>query len=177
MLPDLHQNHYELFGLPLQFAINLDTLDQNYRRLQSEVHPDRFAAAPAADRMRSMQLATQANEAYRILKNPTARARYLLHINGIDTQEESNTTMPAEFLMLQMEWREAIEDARAERDISALERLLKKTQQEAKSLQENLRIALDENKELTQAAEAVRKLSFIDKVRGDIEQAIIKLED
>lgn len=176
-MPDLHQNHFELFSLPVQFAINLDMLDQNYRRLQSEVHPDRFAAAPAADRLRSIQLAAQANEAYRTLKDPTARARYLLQINGIDSHHENNTAMPAEFLMLQMEWRELIEEASADHDIPALEKLLKKTQLEARNLQEELRTSLDEDKQLEQAAEAVRKLSFIDKVRGDIEQTIIKLED
>ncbi|MEO8419157.1 MAG: Fe-S protein assembly co-chaperone HscB [Methylophilaceae bacterium] len=176
-MSDLHQNHFELFSLPMQFAINLDMLDQNYRRLQSEVHPDRFAAAPSADRLRSMQLATQANEAYRTLKDPTTRARYLLQIHGVDSHHENNTAMPAEFLMLQMEWRELIAEASADRDVPALEKLLKITQQEAENLQEDLRTTLDENKQLLQAAEAVRKLSFIDKVRSDIEQTIIKLED
>ncbi|HEY8119404.1 MAG TPA: Fe-S protein assembly co-chaperone HscB [Methylophilaceae bacterium] len=176
-MQDSRSNHFELFNLPTQFAIDLNTLDQHYKELQSEVHPDRFAAAPASERLRSMQLATEANEAYRVLKNPTARARYLLHINGVDTQEESNTAMPAEFLMLQMEWREAIEEASAERDITALETLLRKTQLETKSLQQDLHAHLDENNQLMQAAEAMRKLSFIDKVRGDIQQAIAKLED
>ncbi|HEX5538542.1 MAG TPA: Fe-S protein assembly co-chaperone HscB [Methylophilaceae bacterium] len=182
-MSDLHQNHFELLNLPTQYAINLGALDQNYRRLQSEVHPDRFASAPAAERMRSMQLATQANEAYRTLKNPTARARYLLHINGIDTLEESNTAMPAEFLMLQMEWRESIEEACAEGDIAALEKLLKKTQQEARDLQAHLHQTLDIAQDgapghhFAQASEAVRKLSFIDKLSSEIAQAIIRLED
>ena len=183
-MSDLHQNHFELLNLPTQYAINLQTLDQNYRRLQGEVHPDRFAAAPAADRMRSMQLATQANEAYRTLKNPTARARYLLQINGIDTHEESNTAMPADFLMLQMEWRESIEEAVADGDVAALEKLLKKTQQEARELQTQLHAMLDadlpaeaDSEAYRQAAEAVRKLSFIDKVRDEIAQAVIQLEE
>lgn len=173
----IEKNHFELLELPARYAIDLSMLDQHYKELQSEVHPDRFATAPAAERLRSMQLATQANEAYRVLKNPTARARYLLHINGVDTQEESNTAMPAEFLMLQMEWREAIEEASAGRDITALEKLLGDTQLEAGSLKDALHTHLDENHQLVQAAETVRKLSFIDKVRGDIEQAIAKLED
>ena len=184
-MSDLHQNHFELLNLPTQYAINQQTLDQNYRRLQGEVHPDRFAAAPAADRMRSMQLATQVNEAYRTLKNPTARARYLLQINGIDTHEESNTAMPADFLMLQMEWRESIEEAVAERDVDALEKLLKKTQQEIRALQTQLQTLLDaagtqgdtHSESYRQAAEAVRKLSFIDKVRDEIEQAVVQLEE
>ncbi len=85
--------------------------------------------------------------------------------------------MPADFLMLQMEWREAIAEANDADDIPALEHLLKTIRLEAKALQEQLRIALDENKALHEASAAVRKLAFIDKVRADIEQAIIKLDD
>lgn len=177
MLTVSHQNYFELLGLPQKFSIDSTVLDQNYRRLQSEVHPDRFAAAPASERLHSIQLATEANEAYRTLKNPTARARYLLQLHGMEINEESNTVMPAEFLMLQMEWRESIEEAKAEHDVAALEKLLKKAQQEAKNLQDNLANMLDEHAELQEAAEAVRKLSFIDKICSDIEQDIIKLED
>ena len=42
---DIHQNHFELFDLPTSFAIDRTLLDQSYRKVQSEVHPDRFAAA------------------------------------------------------------------------------------------------------------------------------------
>ena len=177
MLLHREKNHFELFNLPTRFAIDLSALDQHYRKLQSAVHPDRFATAPAAERLRSMRLATQANEAYRTLKDPTTRARYLLQINGIDTEEESNTAMPAEFLVLQMEWREAIEDARAARDIPVLDKLLHKMQQESKTLQQHLHLALDEKKAYPEAAETVRKLRFLDKVRDDIQQSISKLEE
>ncbi len=171
------QNHFVLFDLPEQYSIDLKALDQNYRKLQTEVHPDRFASAEAHERLQSLQMATLVNDAYNTLKNPTARARYLLQIQGVDTQEDSNTAMPPDFLMLQMEWREAMEDARHAKDIPALDKLLKTMREEAKKLQELLHISLDENKTLDQASAAVRKLAFIDKVRADIEQAIIKLED
>jgi len=177
MLTESHQNYFELLGLPQKFAVDSTVLDQNYRRLQSEVHPDRFAAASSAERLRSMQLATEANEAYRTLKNPTTRARYLLQLHGMEANEESNTVMPAEFLMLQMEWRESIEEAKAEHDVAALEKLLRKAQQEARNLQENLGSMLDGRDQLDDAAESVRKLSFIDKICSDIEQDILKLED
>lgn len=177
MLTESHQNYFELLGLPQKFSIDSSVLDQNYRRLQGEVHPDRFAAAPSTERLRSMQLATEANEAYRTLKNPTARARYLLHLQGMEVNEESNTVMPAEFLMLQMEWRESIEEAKAEHDVDGLEKLLRKAQQEARNLQDSLGDMLDGSPQLDQAAETVRKLSFIDKICSDIEQDIIRLED
>lgn len=177
MTQRLAQNHFDLFNLPVQFAIDLDTLDQHYRKIQSEVHPDRFVASTPAERLHSMQLATQANEAYQTLKNPTARARYLLRINEVDTQEESNTAMPPDFLMLQMEWREAIEEAEDAKDIKALDQLLRQMHHESKALYDALHVALDEKKQHHEAAEIVRKLSFIDKMRHDIEHTITKLED
>jgi molecular chaperone HscB len=173
----LGKNYFDLFGLPAQFIIDLNLLDQNYRKLQSQVHPDRFVAGSPTERMQSMQIATQANEAYRTLKHPTSRARYLLQLQGIDTLEESNTAMPADFLMMQMEWRETAEDAQAAHDIAALDALLNTMRQTYKELQTNLAKALDNTEQLALATETVRKLSFIDKVRADVEQAIAKLED
>lgn len=171
------KNHFELFGLPTRFAIDLDTLDQHYRKIQAEVHPDRFVSSSPAERLRSMQLATQANEAYQTLKRPSARARYLLQLQGVETLEESNTAMPADFLMLQMEWREAIEEAEEAKDIDALEQLLQQMRKQAKSLHASLEAALDQDKDHDEAAGIVRKLSFIDKMRSDIEHSIAKLED
>jgi molecular chaperone HscB len=172
----LERNYFELFGLPTQFEIDLTLLDQHYRKLQSEVHPDRFVTASANERMQSMQVATQANEAYQTLKNITARARYLLQLNGVETLEESNTAMPADFLMLQMEWREAIDDANVAKDVSALDALLIEIKQMAKTLSQNLSGQFAE-KAYLQASESVRKLSFIDKINADINRAIEQLEN
>lgn len=173
----LNATHFELFNLPAAFAIDLSRLDQAYRKLQAEVHPDRFAAAPAAERLRSMQLATQVNEAYQTLKSPLARARYLLHLNGVDTGEETNTSMPPEFLMRQMEWREAIEEAEQARDPDALDRLLAELRHESLALTDALRNDIDQTRNYAGAAEAVRKLRFLDKVQAEIEQAAEALEE
>lgn len=167
----LQRNYFELMGLPIKFEVDLTLLDQHYRKLQSEVHPDRFVTAPANERLHSMQVATQANEAYQTLKNTTARARYLLQLNGVETLEESNTAMPSDFLMLQMEWREAIDDACAANDVLALDALLNEIKQMAKSLSKTLSIQFTE-KAYIQASESVRKLSFIDKISADILRVI-----
>jgi len=171
-----HQNFFELMGVPVGYSIDLGLLDSNYRKLQSEVHPDRFVSASSTEQLQSIQLATLVNDAYRILKNPTTRARYLLQLQGIETLEESNTSMPADFLMLQMEWREAAEDAEAARDIPALETLMDEMNSLSKELQAALPVALASQDTLTDAANTVRKLSFIDKVRADINQVIESLE-
>jgi molecular chaperone HscB len=171
------QNYFSLFNLPENFSVDLPLLDANYRKLQAEVHPDKFVTASSAERLHSMQTATLANEAYQTLKNPTARARYMLELQGFATLEESNTAMPADFLMLQMEWREAIEDAKAAKDISALDAQLATMQKMAKTLQEQLVTALADQNTFNEAAQIVRKLSFIDKVSHDVKNIIAQLED
>src|SRR6476661_6364996 len=117
------QNHFELFHLPQQFDVDMKALDQAYREVQNQVHPDKFASAPDAEKRVAMQWATRANEAYQTLKSPFKRAAYLCELNGIDLQIESNTAMPREFLMQQMEWREALDDAKAGKDMTGLEQL------------------------------------------------------
>ena len=165
-------NHFQLFNLPQSFAIDLAALDAQYRRLQSEVHPDRFAAGSDAEKLQSLQLATQANDAYQTLKSPLQRGRYLLRLKGIDTLEESNTAMPTVFLMQQMEWREAIEDAQ---NVAALEALQQEILDAEKTLQTKLGLALDHNDDVV-ATESVRQLSFMDKLLTEIDSAIESLE-
>ncbi len=172
----LHQTFFELFGLPAVFNIDLNQLDQAFRRLQAEVHPDRFVAATDTERRQSLQWATHANEAYQTLKTPLSRARYLLQLHGIDTQEESNTAMPADFLMQQMEWREAIEEATGAGDVDALDALGRELRQEARTLQNSLSALLDERRDYPLASDTVRKLRFLDKVQAEIDLAIENLE-
>lgn len=176
-MSELQKNYFDILGMPVQFSLDLALLDQHYRTLQAEVHPDRFAAASAGERLQSMHWATLVNEAYQALKHPSARARYLLQLQGVDTAEESNTSMPMDFLMLQMEWREAIEEAFDARDIDGLDALLKQMRQENLSLQSTLQQTLDQDRDWLKGAELVRKLSFIDKIRADVSQKISQLED
>jgi molecular chaperone HscB len=169
----MNQTHFQLFNLPQSFAIDLAMLDTQYRRLQSEVHPDRFASAPDAEKRRSLQLATQANDAYQTLKSPLPRARYLLQLEGIDPQEESNTAMPTAFLMQQMEWREAIENAD---NVVQLETLQQDIERNEKALHNKLEVALDQSHDDKAATEAVRQLSFMNKLLAEIDQAMEKVE-
>ena len=171
------QNYFSLFQLKQIFNIDLNTLEASFRKIQSEVHPDRFVSGTTSEKLHSMQTATLANEAYIILKAPALRASYLLSLQGIDATPETNTSMPADFLMQQMEWREQLEDAKQAKDIAALENLLAEMQSEAKSLQADLAFHFDEKNDLAEATEATRKLIFIDKVCADINKAISQLED
>lgn len=172
----LNKNFFELFELPPLFDLDLPRLDLAFRQLQAEVHPDRFAAASDAEQRQSLQWATHVNEGYQTLKNPLTRARYLLQLKGIDTQEDSNTALPAEFLMRQMEWREAIEEAETAADLDALEALSRELRQESRSMQNELGALLDQRSDYPQASDTVRKMRFLDKVQAEIDQAIEALE-
>lgn len=171
------QNYFELFGLKPIFNLDLAVLEGNYRKIQSESHPDRFVTASGAEKLQSMQTATLANEAYQTLKNPANRAKYILELQGINAIAETNTAMSAEFLMQQMEWREALEDAKTEKNIKALESLLTEMRSEAKNLQLSLGDLLDTITDYNAATEATRKLIFIDKVCVDISKAIEQIEN
>ncbi len=170
------KNHFTLFKLSPVFNIDTVALEKNYRTIQSASHPDRFVSATPAEKLQSMQLATLANEAYQTLKNPASRAQYLLSLQGIDATDEANTSMPADFLMQQMEWREALEDLKAANDVDGLENLLDDMQSDATTLSDDLATLLDEQNDLSSATDATRKLIFIDKVCADILKAIERLE-
>ena len=171
------QNYFELFGLAPSFNIDLATFETNFRKIQSASHPDRFVASTASEKLSSMQLATLANEAYQTLKSPANRAQYLLELQGITAISETNTAMPTDFLMQQLEWREALEDAKADKNIVALEHLHAEIQSDGKALQANLVDLLDIKKDYSTATDTTRKLIFIDKVCADINKAIEHLDN
>ncbi|MEJ2792769.1 Fe-S protein assembly co-chaperone HscB [Iodobacter sp. LRB] len=169
---DFTQNHFALFGLPARFALDQRSIDSNYRSLLATYHPDRFASENDAVRRMSLQIATQVNEAYQTLKSPIARGRYLLKLAGVDTQEESNTAMPIDFLMNQMEWREAIGDAKTTQNIESLENIGRELAAETSALEQHLASLLDETHDLSAATVAVRKLRFMEKLEQEIGDAI-----
>ena len=150
------QNHFELFHLPARFDVDPAALDSAYRDVQGQVHPDRFVNAGDAEKRVAMQWATRANEAYQTLKNPQKRARYLVELHGVDLQTESNTAMPMDFLMQQMEWREALGEARAARDEAALESL--------------------DAQDFAAAGQTVRALMFLDKFGEELQHAFSAIE-
>jgi molecular chaperone HscB len=172
MKRDFARNHFELLSVPMGYGIDASRLENGYRELQSQVHPDRFAAATDAERRMAMQWAARANEAYRTLRDPLERARYLLSLKGYDTGEEKNTAMPADFLMQQMEWREAVAEARAKHDAGALGGLRATLSGERDEMLRQLERALDFDSNYEAGCSLVRKLRFLDKLDREIEETL-----
>ncbi|UXC34988.1 Fe-S protein assembly co-chaperone HscB [Cupriavidus gilardii] len=171
----MKDDYFALFGLPARFTVDEAALDAAYRTVQSQAHPDRFAHAGDAERRVAMQWAAHANEAYRTLRQPLKRAIYLLSLRGIDIQAENNTAMAPDFLMQQMEWREALQDAVQQRDAAALDTLLRSLRQQKRERQSALGGLLDAG-DNEAAAAAARQLMFVEKIEHDASEAIDRLE-
>ncbi len=169
------ENHFALFQMSPGFAIDLAQLDAAYRELQGRVHPDRFAAATDTEKRVAMQWATRANEAYQTLKNPLRRAIYLCELHGVDLGIESNTAMPPAFLMQQMEWREALDEARQAKNADALDALDTELRA-ARQRQLDEIAALLAADDFAAAGERVRQLMFVEKFGEEVGRAFESLE-
>ncbi|MES2772528.1 MAG: Fe-S protein assembly co-chaperone HscB [Pseudomonadota bacterium] len=169
---DFNTDHFTLLGLAQSFQLDRQSLDQHYRELQSAMHPDKFVNASDTERRLSMQWATQINAAYQTLKNPRARAQYLLQLRGIKVDAENNNAMSNEFLLEQMEWRESVSTARSLGAEASLLALQAQLAEQSKDYYEALTQLLDQSREWQAAADLVCRLMFIEKLATEIEQAL-----
>jgi molecular chaperone HscB len=173
---DFARDHFALFGLPRRQALAGDELERSYRAIQAQVHPDKHTHLPDTGKRLAMQLASKANEAYLTLKDPLKRAQYLLGLLGHDLEIECNTAMPAEFLMVQMELREAVAEARAAGDIDKLERMYSQMRNETNAQYDALARSLDETGDCEHAAKIARQLMFQEKLLHEIDEALQAVE-
>jgi molecular chaperone HscB len=165
----LDDDDFELFGLPRRQAQDLAQIDARWKALQAEVHPDRFAAEGAAAQRLAMQWAVRVNEAFQRLKDPLRRAAYLCELHGEAVDAEDNTAMPAEFLMDQMAWREALEDADGG---AAVEALNEEVLGRRGELLAELQTTLDATRDWPAAARQVRALMFVERFVHDLDRRL-----
>ena len=163
----LSANDFVLFGVPVRFTQDRAAIDARWKDLQREAHPDRFAAQDAAAQSHAMQWSVRINEAYQRLKDPLRRAAYLCELGGVPVRAESNTAMPARFLMQQIEWREALEDARSLADVEALQTEVAAARAEVLA---DCARALDVDQDLGAAVALVRSLMFIERFLEDTDK-------
>ena len=163
---NLQANDFELFGLTQKFSQDRAAIDARWKELQREAHPDKFAAHGIAAQRIAMQWSVRINEAYQRLKNPIKRASYLCELNGAAVNAEKNTAMPAAFLMQQIEWREALDDAETAADIDKL--MLEANEFERGQLLK-IEQSIDIQSNFQQAVEQVRSLMFVERFALEIE--------
>ena len=166
------KTHFELFGLQPVFDLPQPDLDDRFRRYQAAVHPDRYAGGSDAERRLALHLAANGNEAYRVLSDPTSRAAYLCELNQAPIDAERNTAMPADFLVRQLEWREAIEEVRQQGDRGAALELAARLAGERNETLAQVRDLIDLRREYPKAAMLVRQLMFYDKLQSELRQVL-----
>ena len=169
----LSDDDFTLFGLPPQHALDAGALAERWRALQARVHPDRFAGEGAAAQRVAMQWAVRVNEAYQRLKDPLKRAAYLCELRGVPVDAHSNTAMPAAFLMQQMAWREALDEAAGAAAVEALDDEVAADEQRRLA---ELGRTLDEAGDTAAAAQQVRALMFVARFREDIARRLEALD-
>jgi molecular chaperone HscB len=180
MAVETSPSHFDLFGLPRSFSVDRHLLDARFRELQRTAHPDRFVNAADSERRLSAQQAIRINEAYRTLKDPLLRGRYLLELAGIDQDDEHRTTRDARFLMEQMELREALSEVRsAPNAFAALEGILERIDAELDNLTAVVAGLLERGAadDLAAAGEALMKMQFYRRLQDEAVELEVELED
>ena len=152
------QNYFELFNLPEKFQIDSVRLQENYRSIQKEIHPDRFATSTENEKTQSMIKSTQVNDAYQTLKSPTKRAKYILSLH----RSVEKITLPPDFLMQQMEWEEHLEDI--EKKIKELDQFKLAINKKYKEYSLLLSKQIDNDQNWNEAAITIDKLYFVEKL-------------
>lgn len=173
---DFSKNYFELFDLPLGFAVDAKRLAERYRALQAVAESERLAVA--ADQETDQQTglratATLVNDAYQTLKDPLARARYLLALHAGEPGSDSETSKDGTFLIAQMELRETLAEAQnGHSPQAAVARVLTHLAEQNAVLDKELEALFADPSpaNLEAAREIVRKLEFLDKCRCDAEE-------
>ena len=160
------QNYFELFNLPEKFQIDSVKLQENYRSIQKEIHPDRFATSTENEKTQSMIKSTQVNDAYQTLKSTTKRAKYILSLH----KSVEKITLPPDFLMQQMEWEEHLEDI--EKNKSALDQFKLAINKKYEEYSLMLSTQIDNDQNWNEAAITIDKLYFVEKLLHKINIAL-----
>jgi molecular chaperone HscB len=169
---NLQSTDFELFQIPMQFAQDRAVLDTRWKELQREAHPDKFAAQGVAAQRIAMQWSVRINEAYQRLKDPLRRASYLCELHGAPIHAEKNTAMPTDFLVQQMQWREALEEAKTVQD---LEEIASQSNDSGRKQLSKIEQTLDIDKDFAAAAQQVRSLMFIERFSSEVDARIDQL--
>jgi molecular chaperone HscB len=109
-------DYFELYGIPRSADLDVKALEQRFRELSLEVHPDRLVGADAHARRVAAEKSALLNEGVKVLRDPVRRLFYLLKLRGVDLEGEqaaAKLEMPVEFLEEILAHREALEAAKA----------------------------------------------------------------
>ena len=170
---NLQANDFELFGLTQKFKQDRAAIDSRWKELQRQAHPDKFAAQGASAQRVAIQWSVRINEAYERLKDPLKRASYLCELNSVPVNAENNTAMPAEFLMQQIEWREALDEAKTAENMHKI--AVQANEYRHKQLLK-IEHSIDGENNFKTAVEYVRGLMFVERFASEVDARLDQLQ-
>ena len=164
-------DYFALYNLPHAFQIDESLLKQRYQQLQKLTHPDRFASASEQEKRLYMQKNAQVNDAYYVLKTPVKRGEHLLALRQFPLPDEQATMGDTEFLMQQMELREALDDADNQQQLEAF---IKSVESLDEDLTQQIEQALSAQDHASNeaAASALTKLKFLNKLAAEADNKL-----
>ncbi|MCS2155318.1 co-chaperone HscB [Scandinavium goeteborgense] len=167
-------DYFTLFGLPASYHLDSQQLATRFQDLQRQFHPDKFASHSSADQLASVQQSATINQAWQTLRHPLMRAEYLLSLHGFDLASEQHTVRDTAFLMEQLELREELDEIDRAKDSERLDAFMRRVKGMFDTRHQQMVAELD-NQTWDSAADTVRKLRFLDKLRSSAEQLEEKL--
>jgi len=114
---------FATLGIDARFDVDLKDAERKHRELSRALHPDKYAGTGASERREALGRAVEVNEAWRIVRDSVRRAEALFTQVGIAVGETNEPKPAGAFLMDILEQREALAEAKATRDIAAMEAL------------------------------------------------------
>ncbi|HSD86758.1 MAG TPA: Fe-S protein assembly co-chaperone HscB [Kofleriaceae bacterium] len=160
---------FGLLGLPAQFDLDPSTIESAFFEKSKELHPDRYASAPAAERVLALSKSRALNDAYQTLKKPIARAEYLLARAGVKIGD--NERLDPTFLMEILELREELAEARVARRMADIDRLAKVMAVRKKTAVDALPALFDRN-DLAAIKEQLILLRYIERYLDECDAAL-----
>ncbi len=174
---DISNNYFKLFDMHQSMQLNSELLDERYKSLQRESHPDKFASGSEGQKRWAIQATSYINEARSTLLDPLRRAIYLLNLEGIDLNVETDTQMSPEFLMDQIQLREELQSIRSQADpFAALSRLSTRIKAEIEAIKADFEASFLQE-QYTECRLKAREWQFIDKIKKELQDIEISIEN
>jgi len=126
-------NYFGIFGLPQKLDLDVLALEKQFYRYSRKLHPDLHARASQQEQEWSLAQASLLNDAYRTLKNPLERTRYLLKLEGVQFEEARGSKVPADLLEEVFELNMQLEELRQHRKMGEDDPQLRRDLEAAKN--------------------------------------------
>lgn len=119
-------NYFEIFEMPIQYALDVDQLKRTYLKKSRQYHPDYFIHASADDQATALQRTAEFNQGLKVLSDPDLRLKHLLQLRGVLEEDEKYNLEPA-FLMEVMDINEQLMELEMEPNPVIAETIQKQT--------------------------------------------------